>query len=168
MPSDQLRTIPLEPDELVVRSWAVDAVELDGVEGPRGWLILTNRRCLFARREGWFGARASLDPSRSIRLEGIRYAGLRRLPMRVGFGELGAVLGVELEGHGYRTGNEVPPGGILAAIARERVTRREGLRLVGDARQCGACGTDGFPWSTVCLRCGHVLRAGGTNPVGPR
>jgi hypothetical protein len=168
MQSDSLRGIVLEPDEHVVRHWAVDAVELDGVEGPRGWFILTNRRCLFARRVGWFGARASLDSSRSVRLEAIRYAGVRSLPMTVGFGERGAVLGLELDGRGYRTGRSTPPGSILIAIARERLTRREGLGLAYDALQCAACGTLSLPWSTTCPHCGRTLGAAGPGPAGWR
>ena len=164
---DPLQSIPLEPDEVIVRRWAADAVELDGAEGPSGWFILSNRRCLFARREGWFGARTSLDASRSVRLEGIRFAGIRCLPMRVGLGQRGTVPGIELDGRGYRTGTDASPSGILVAIARERVTRREGLHLVHDAPRCGACATDNFPWTVHCLHCGRTLGTGGTSPVGP-
>jgi len=167
MPSDPLHSIPLEPDEVVVRRWAADAVELDGAEGPSGWLILTNRRCLFAHREGWLRARAALDPSRSVRLEGIRFAGPRRLPMPGGLGERRTVPGIELDGRGYRTGTEAPPVGILAAIAHARALRREALGLVGDAQRCRVCGADSFPWSTVCLHCGRAITSGETGPVGP-
>jgi hypothetical protein len=166
MPSDPLRGIALEPDEHVVRYWAVDAVELDGDEGPRGWFILTNRRCLFARREGWFTARASLDPSRSVRLEAILYAGIRRLPMHVGLGERGSVPGLELDGRGYRTGASTPPGGVLVAIARERLTRREALGLANDAQQCGACATKSFPWSKACPHCGTRLGSRQSDATG--
>jgi hypothetical protein len=166
MPSNPLDGIALEQDEHIVRQWAVDAVELDGVEGPRGWFILTNRRCLFARREGLLGSRASLDASRSVRLEAILYAGVRHLPMHVGLGEQGSVLGLELDGRGYRTGRSTPPGGVLVAIARERLTRRVGLGLANDAQRCGACGTQSFPWSTACPYCGHALGAAGPDSAG--
>ena len=165
MQADSLRGIALEQDEHIVRQWAADAVELDGAEGPRGWFILTNQRCLFALREGWFGARASLDPGRSVRLESIRYAGVRPLPMSVGFGERRALPGLELDGRGYRTGRSSPPGTILVAIARVRLARREALGLTNDAPQCTACGATSFPWSTTCPHCDHSLGVGEPSPA---
>lgn len=167
MTSDPPHDLPLEPEEFVVRGWAVDAIELDGEEGPRGWLVLTTRRCIFARRGGLFGSHATVDPSRTVRLEAIRYAGLRRFSIGIGIGERGAVLGVELAGRGYRSGRRPPPSAILAAIARERLTRREALGLAGDAPECGACGSCSFPWSTVCLQCGRTLGAAASGPARP-
>ncbi|MGA8302764.1 MAG: hypothetical protein WA691_08660 [Thermoplasmata archaeon] len=161
MSSPLPRGIPLEAGEATVRAWGADAVELDGMEGPRGWLILTNRRCLFARRVGALGSRGVLDPSRSVPLERIRYAGLRRFPMRIGIGEMGTVAGVELDGRGYRTGRAPPPGSVLVAIARQRLYRREELGLESDSVRCVVCGTDNFSWNEKCLHCGRVLRDSG-------
>jgi hypothetical protein len=167
MSSAEPRGISLEPGEFTVRTWGADAVELDGEEGPRGWLILTNRRCLFARRAGGLGNRGLVDPSRSVQLERIRYAGIRSFPMRVGIGEMGTVAGVELEGRGYRTGRMPPPGSVLVAIARQRFTRQEELGLGRDERHCVVCGTDNFPWTKTCLHCGRVLQDKGPDAALP-
>jgi hypothetical protein len=165
MPFDPLQSIPYEPEEHGVRCWAVDAVELEGVEGTSGWLVLTNQRILFGRREGWFGKQLSMDRGRAVRLEAMRYAGLRPFLMRVGLAERGNVPGIEIDGRGYRTGREPPPSTILVAIARERVRRREAAGLVGDVAECAACGTYSFPWSKACLHCGRNLSARGSSPA---
>ncbi len=124
----------LEPSETLLASWPVEPVGPAGSTGRRGWLVLTDRRCLFYRRAGALGPGRPIHPPLvSLGLEQLHSVSPRQFSMRVGYGDLIPIPGIEIDGHEFRLHREAPSGAVVAAVLGARNERLSGRNRDGSA-----------------------------------
>jgi hypothetical protein len=113
-PRDQ---VSLDAGERYLQGWAAEMTGPGAAKGERGWLILTDARCLFFRRAGRFrGGALEKSPRFALQLGEIHSAVTRQFSLPIGYGDHFAVPGLELNGQEFRVDRETPAGPIVTAI----------------------------------------------------
>ena len=125
MPANPLNQVELESGERTLHGWPVEMVGGHGMKGGQGWLVLTNRRCLFFRQAGLFGGgRLVKPPTFTTKLEQIHSATPRQYSIPMGYGEHLDIPGIEVDGREFKLNRETPSEPVLAEIAAARRARK--------------------------------------------
>jgi hypothetical protein len=154
--SAEPREIPgLGPGERVVGSWPAQLVQSGEKVSGRGWLILTNQRCLFFRRAGLFGGqRLEMAPTFTSRLEDLSTGRPRRFFLRIGYGDKMEIGGIEIGSHEFQLDRESAPMRVLWEISNARAARLRELGMADTSAVCTACGTWSPKLVARCSECG--------------
>lgn len=127
MAEDLLSQIDLGRGERVLGHWRVEPAEEDRTTDRGGWLVLTNRRCLFFRKAGLLGGRLEKPPQLTWFIESVQSVVAQRFWMRIGYGDRMEMPGVGIDGYGFRLPRDTPPGPVVEAILGARNARRTEL-----------------------------------------